>query len=46
MTKEWWQLQLILNNILKHNKFATSPASASVNKTPNLSIIIPSVFLT
>ena len=27
------------NNILKHNKFATSPASARVNKSPNLTII-------
>ena len=45
MTKEWWRVQLILNNILKHNKFATSPASARVNKSPNLSIISSGVFL-
>ena len=45
MTKEWWQVQLILNTILKHNTFATSPASARVNKSPNLSIISFSVFL-
>ena len=45
MTKEWWRVQLILNNILKHNKFATSPASARVNKSPNFSIISSSVFL-
>ena len=29
----------MLNNILKHNKFATSPASARVNKFPNIRII-------
>ena len=45
MTKEWWRIQLILNNILKHNKFATSPASARVNKFPNIRIITSSVFL-
>ena len=45
MTKEWMRVQLILNSILKHNKFATSPASARVNKSPNLSIISSSVFL-
>ena len=45
MTKEWWQVQLILNNILKHNKFATLAASARVNKSPNLSIISSSEFL-
>ena len=45
MTKEWWRVQLILNNILKHNKFATSPASARVNKSQNVSIIRSSVFL-
>ena len=28
MTKKWWRVQLKLNNILKHNKFATSPVSA------------------
>ena len=45
MTKEWWRVQLILKNILKHNKFATSPASARVNMSPNLSFISSSVFL-
>ena len=45
MTKEWWRIQLILNNILKHNKFAALPASARVNKSPNFSIISSSVFL-
>ena len=30
MTKEWWRVQLKLNKILKHNKFATSPAFAGV----------------
>ena len=45
MTKEWWRVQLILNNILKHNKSAASQASARVNKSPNLSIISSSVFL-
>ena len=45
MTKEWWRVQLIINNILKHNKFATSPASARVNKSQDLSIISSSVFL-
>ena len=45
MTKKWWRIQLIRNNILKHNKFGTSPASARVNKSPNLSIISSSVFL-
>ena len=45
MTKEWWQVQPIFNNILKHNKFATTPASARVNKIQNLSIISPLVFL-
>ena len=45
MTKEWWRVQLILTNILKHNKFATLPASARVYKSPNLSIISSSVFL-
>ena len=45
MTKEWWRVQRILNNILKQEKFATSPASASVNKIPNLSIISFSVLL-
>ena len=45
MTKEWWRVQLIYNNILKHNNFATSPASARVNKSPNLSIIILVYFL-
>ena len=45
MTKEWWRVQLILNKILKHNKFATLQASARVNKRPNFSIISSSVFL-
>ena len=45
MTKEWWRVQLIYNNILKHNKFATSPASARVNKSPNFSIISLVYFL-
>ena len=45
MAKEWWRVQLILNSVLKHNKFATSPASTHVNKVPNLSIISSNVFL-
>ena len=45
MTKAWWRIQHILNNILKHNKFATSPASAHVNKFPNIRIITSSVIL-
>ena len=45
MTKEWWRIQLILYNNLKHNKFAISPASARVDKFPNIRIITSSVFL-
>ena len=45
MTKELWRIQLILYNILKHNKVAISPASAGVDKFPNIRIITSSVFL-
>ena len=44
-TKEWWRIPLILNNVLKHNIFATSEASFRVNKIPDLSINSSSVFL-
>ena len=46
MTEEWWRIQLILNSISKHNKFATSPASARVKIRSQTSVLfLFSVFL-